>query len=70
MELEALFDKKEISKILKKIPELNELKRRLEKVNYLTNLKIVEEQEMFIYKIYEPIMNVAATSSRPFTDFT
>ena len=25
---------------------------------------------MFIYEIYSPIMKVAATSSRPFTEFT
>jgi hypothetical protein len=69
-EVEILFEKKEISQILKRNPELIEFQKTYEKVKYLTHLNIVEEQEMFIYEIYQPIMKVACTSSRPFSDFT
>ena len=43
VELETLFDKKEIGQILKRIPELIDYQKSYEKVKYLTNLNIVEE---------------------------
>ncbi len=70
VELETLFDKKEIGQILKRIPELIDYQKSYEKVKYLTNLNIVQEQEMFLYEIYSPIMKLVATSFRPFTDFS
>ena len=69
-EVEILFEKKEISQVLKRVPELIEFQKTYEKVKYLTHLNIVEEQDTFIYEIYQSLMKVAATSSRPFTDFT
>ena len=69
-ELETLYNKKEINTILKRVPELIELQKTYEKVKYLGNLGISEKHDEFIYEIYEPIMKMAATSSRPFTDFT
>ena len=42
-ELEVLFDKKDISQILKRIPLLIELQMIYEKVKYLTHLSVEEE---------------------------
>ncbi len=70
VEQEILYDKKEISQILKRMPELIEYQKSYERFKYLTHFKIEEEQEMFLYEMYLPIMNFVGTSSRPFTDFT
>jgi hypothetical protein len=42
-ELEVLFDKKDISQILKRIPQLIELQKTYEKVKYLAHLSVEEE---------------------------
>jgi hypothetical protein len=68
-EMETLFETKDINKILKKIPELIEFQITYEKLKYLGSLKDSEKHETFFYENYEPIMNIVATSCRPFTDF-
>ncbi len=37
-------------------------------MKYLLNFE--KEGESFIYEIYESVMKIAGTSSRPFTEFT
>ncbi len=69
-ELELLFESKALIKILDRIPELVEFEKFYRNVEYLKNFKAAEEIECFIYELYLPIMKIAATSIRPFTDFT
>ena len=68
-EIETLYEKKDLTKILKRIPELIQFQISYEKLKYLANFKDAEKHETFFYEVYEPIMKIAATSSRPFTDF-
>lgn len=69
-ELEKLYESKDLLKMLKKIPELIEFSNHFKRVEYLSALQNKEEHENFIYTIYEPIMKLAATSSRSFTGFS
>jgi hypothetical protein len=69
MELEKLYDSKELLKILQRIPDLVAFTNHYKQVEYLFALQNKNEHENFIYSIYEPIMKFAATSSRPFTEF-
>ncbi len=69
-EIELLFEKKELIKILEKIPNLIEFQKIYQDVKYLVNLEDAENNELFLYDIYQPIMKIVATSSQPFTDFT
>ncbi len=69
-ELEALYQNKDLLKILKKIPELVKFKNFYKKVEYLSALQNKDEHENFIYSIYRPILKIAATSSLPFTGFS
>jgi hypothetical protein len=55
---------------LQKIPDLIEIQKYFEKLKYLLHFENEEENESFIYEIYEPVLKIAATSSRPFTGFT
>ena len=68
-EMENLFETKDINKILKKIPELIQFQITYEKLKYLGSFKDAEKHESFFYEVYEPILKIAATSCRPFTDF-
>ena len=68
-ELETLYEKKDLIKILKRMPELIQFQISYEKLKYLSNFKDAEQHETFFYEVYEPILKIAATSSRPFTDF-
>jgi hypothetical protein len=68
-EMETLFETKDIKKILEKIPELIQFQIAYEKLKYLGNFKDAEKHEIFFYEVYEPIMKIAATSCRPFSDF-
>lgn len=69
IELEKLYDNKDLLKILKKIPELIDFTNHYKRVEYLSALQNKNEHETFLFSIYEPIMKLAATSSSPFTDF-
>jgi hypothetical protein len=42
-DLDVLYDKKDLSQILKRIPQLIELQMNYEKVKYLTHLSVEEE---------------------------
>ena len=66
-ELENLFQKKELLLIIERIPKLLEFKGSYNKLKYLSNL---QNSENFLYKTYEPILKIAATSQRKFSDFT
>jgi hypothetical protein len=68
-ELETLYEKKDLTKMLKRIPELIQFQISFEKLKYLGSFKDSEQHETFFYEVYEPILKIAATSSRPFTDF-
>jgi hypothetical protein len=68
-EMETLFETKDINKILKKIPELIQFQISYEKLKYLGSFKDAEKHETFFYEVYEPILKIAATSCRSFTDF-
>jgi hypothetical protein len=69
-EIETLYEKKDLSKILIKSPELIQFQISYEKLKYLGNFKDVEQHETFFYEAYEPILKMAASSSRPFKNFT
>ena len=69
-ELETLQQKKDINNILKRIPELIDFQKTYEKVKYLCGIKEPQKQEQFLYEVYEPILKIAGTSFRPFTDFS
>ncbi len=68
--LEKNYREKELLKILDKIPDLIAFQKFLGRVNYLKQLQRVDEHEQFLYEIYEPTLQIAAISSRPFTGFT
>ena len=68
-EMETLFETKDLTKILKRIPELIQFQITYEKLKYLASFKDAEKHETFFYEVYEPILKIAATSCRPFTDF-
>ena len=68
--MDALYQEKELSQILQRIPDLIEIQKFFEKVKYLLHFKNEEENDSFIFEIYEPVLKIAATSSRPFTGFT
>ncbi len=68
-EMEPLFESKDLTNILKRIPELIQFQISYEKLKYLMSLKDVDKHENFFYEVYEPILEIAATSCRPFTDF-
>ena len=68
-EMETLFEARDLGKILKRIPELIQFQKAYEKLKYLGSLKDVEKHETFLYEVYEPILKIAGTSCRPFTDF-
>ena len=68
--MDSLYQDKELSRILQKIPELIEIQKYFEKVKYLFHFQNEQENESFIFEIYEPILKIAAISSRPFTGFT
>jgi hypothetical protein len=70
IELEKLYESKDLVKMLKKIPELLDFTNQFKRIEYLSALQNKDEHENFIYAIYEPIMKLAATSSRPFTGFS
>jgi hypothetical protein len=55
---------------LQKIPDLIEIQKYFEKLKYLLHFENEEENESFIYEIYEPVLKIVATSSYPFTGFT
>jgi hypothetical protein len=40
------------------------------KVKYLEHLGDPNKHESFLYEVYEPTLQIAATSSRPFADFS
>ena len=69
-EMDNLYQDKELLQILQKIPDLIEIQKYFEKLKYLLHFENEEENESFIYEIYEPVLKIAATSSRPFTGFT
>ena len=69
-ELDTLSAAKDLQQILQKIPQLIELQKIYEKMIYLYNFEKEEKIEAFIYEIYEPVMKIAGTFFRPFTDFT
>ena len=69
-ELDILYHDKDLIKILQKVPEMVELQISYEKVKYFVNFQKIEVVEEFIFEVYEPILNIAATSSRPFTNFS
>jgi hypothetical protein len=68
-EMKTLFDTKDIIKILKRIPEIIKFQKSYEKLKYLWSFNDADKHETFFYKEYEPILKIAATSCRPFTDF-
>ena len=68
-ELETLYEKKDLTKILKRIPELIQFQISFEKLKYLGSFKDSEQHETFFYEVYEPILKIVATSCRPFIDF-
>ena len=68
--LEKLFEEKELLLMIERIPDLIAFQKFFEKVKYLEHLKDANTHEDFLYEMYEPILRIAATSSRPFTDFT
>jgi hypothetical protein len=68
-EMKTLFDTKDIIKILKRIPDIIKFQKSYEKLKYLWSFKEADKHENFFYEEYEPILKIAATSCRPFTDF-
>ena len=69
-EIDKFLAEKELNKILEKLPDLIEYQNFYEKIKYLENLKYQEKHEDFFYEIFEPTLKLAATSSRPFSNFT
>ncbi len=69
-EIDILYHEKDLIKILQKVPDLIELQKSYEKVKYFSHFQRKEVAEEFIFEVYEPILNIAATSSRPFTNFS
>lgn len=69
-ELDILFQDKQLPQILQNIPQLIKFQKNYENMKYLINLEKADEHEQFIYEIYEPVLKLAATSFRPFTDFS
>jgi hypothetical protein len=68
-DLETLYEKKDLTNILKRNSEVIQFQTSFEKLKYLSNFKDAEQHETIFYEVYEPILKIAATSSRPFTDF-
>ncbi len=56
--------------MINKLPELNELRNTYDRVKYLSDFQNHEKHEEFLYQIYEPILQIVATSSRQFSDFS
>jgi predicted acyltransferase (DUF342 family) len=69
VEVKTLFETKDFIKILKRTPELMQFQITYEKLMYLGSLKDAEKHEKFFYEVYEPILKIAGTSCRSFTDF-
>jgi hypothetical protein len=59
-------------KILEKVPELLNFNKFIERVTYLKKLPPNNESrvEEFLYEIYKPTLQIAATGNRAFVNFT
>ena len=68
-ETEALYEDKNLRAILNRTTDLVQLQASYEKLKHLWSFKDEEQHETFFYEVYEPILKIAGTSSRQFTDF-
>ena len=69
-EIDVFHEKKDLNLMKKRKPEFLHFLKSYESVSYLYELKEESQHEKFLYDIYVPVLKFAATSSRPFANFT
>ena len=70
LQIESYFDEKNLLGILEQSTKLNNFAQFYGEVSYLDNLNDAPKHELFLFDTYESTLQVAATSTLPFKNFS